>query len=125
MGGIIDLSDKIAQANVQKHQEKLEAARRLFLCSGCPSKCSKCGVQIDVSDHACVGAAEQVLRFCPSCSEDYSEYKRRKEGKATSQVYWHNEHWIAMWDAWLEYQKTINDYRKSKEFIQLLDDLNA
>jgi len=125
MAGIIDLSDKIAQAKRQQDREKIEAARRIFLCSGCPSKCSKCGTQLDMDDHTCSVKPQWTFRFCSACNEEWEEFQRRKQGKSSSRLYWHNEQWIALWEAWTGYQKAMNEYRKSKEFLQLLEDLNV
>jgi hypothetical protein len=106
------------------HQDKLEAARRIFLCSGCPSKCSKCGTQLEVAHHSCEGAADNVFRFCEACGEEYEEYKKRKQGESGNKMFWHNDEWLALWDAWLDYQEAVTEYRNSKEFRQLLEDLN-
>jgi hypothetical protein len=125
MAGIIDLTDKIARSKQNRDREKIHAAYKVFLCSGCPSKCSKCGTQLDVAHHDCTKDMERMFRLCSVCGEEYAEFQRRKEGKTTLQMYWHNEQWVNLWDAWLNYQKTMSEYRKSKEFLQLLEDLNA
>ncbi len=125
MGGIIDLSDKIARVRSQRYQHKIEAARRIFICSGCPSKCPKCGTQLDTVQHECTNNSNQLFRFCSACNEDYLEYRLRKEGKSVTGMYWQNEKWMALWDTWLDYQKAITEYRNSKEFLQLLEDLKA
>ena len=54
MGEIIDLSNKRHRKGQGGTKEKLEAARRVFLCSACPSKCAKCGTQLDVHAHTCL-----------------------------------------------------------------------
>jgi len=125
MAGVIDLSDKRAKQKVRQRQDMLQAARRIFLCSGCPSKCSKCGAQLEETNHACVGTTDSVFRFCPACSEEFAEYELRKNGESANRMYWHNEQWVTLWDAWLDYQKSLSEYRKSKEFLELLDDLNS
>jgi L-asparaginase II len=125
MSGIIDLTDKLARSKKHRDKEKIHAAYRIFLCSGCPSKCLKCGTQLDMADHACARELEQTFRLCSACSEEYAEFLRRKEGKTTPQMYWHNEEWIRLWEAWITYQKAMNEYRGSKEFLQLLEDLNV
>ena len=125
MAGIIDLTDKIARSRLSRDREKINAAYRIFLCSGCPSKCSKCGTQLDMAVHDCANNTERTFQLCAACGEEYAEYKRRKQGKTTVQMYWHNEQWIDLWDAWLNYQTVMSEYRKSKEFLQLLEDLNA
>ncbi len=125
MAGIIDLSDKLARAKTQRTQEKLEAARKVFMCIGCPSRCAKCGAQIESDHNCCVGVKDFVFRFCPECSEEYSEYRLRKEGKQSREMYWHNEQWMLLWDAWIGYQESLVEYRKSKEFSQLLEDLKS
>ena len=125
MAGIIDLTDKIARSRQGRDRDKIHAAYRIFLCSGCPSKCTKCGTQLDMAGHDCAKDTTQMFRLCSACGEEYAEFQLRKQGKTTRQMYWHNEQWMELWDAWLNYRQAMNEYRKSKEFLQVLEELNV
>ena len=62
-------------------------------------------------------------RFCESCSEEYIDYIERLKGKGDSDCYWHNDDWLEIWKRWIDYQGVIDRYLKSKEFIQLVQEL--
>ncbi len=62
-------------------------------------------------------------RFCESCSEEYIDFVERLKGGGDSDRYWHNEAWLGVWKAWIDYQSSIDNYVKSKEFIRLMKEL--
>ncbi|CAB5164794.1 hypothetical protein D3OALGA1CA_5303 [Olavius algarvensis associated proteobacterium Delta 3] len=64
-------------------------------------------------------------RFCSVCSEEYIDYIEYLKGRIDSDRYWHNETWVEAWGKWIDYQSTIDRYIKSKEFVQLLDELKS
>ncbi len=104
-------------------QRKIETLRKIFQCTRCMVKCAKCGAQID-------SPAEECTRFaapytcCTSCQQEYEEYRNRIEGnRADSDCYWQNSTWMHVWETWLQHQKALDQYRQSKEFLQLLDEV--
>lgn len=105
-------------------QRKIEALRKIFQCTRCMLKCAKCGAQLDDSqgEEACRYATP--YSFCRNCHEEYSEYRERVEGKqAFPKYYWHNDMWLRAWESWLDHQKSLDQYRQSKEFLQLLQEV--
>jgi hypothetical protein len=104
-------------------QRKVDALRRVFQCTRCVLKCAKCGTQLDMKAGA---QAKKVTPypFCKNCSEEYSEYKARvaKEQPQPSH-YWHNDAWMKVWESWLDHQKRLDEYRKSREFLRLLQEV--
>ena len=38
-------------------------------------------------------------------------------------VYWHNSTWMKVWENWLQLQQALDQYRQSKEFLQLIDEV--
>jgi hypothetical protein len=46
---------------------------------------------------------------------------REKKG---SGIFWHNDEWMKLWTAWLDYHKAIGEFRNSNEFKRLLKESN-
>ncbi|MHC1730033.1 MAG: hypothetical protein AB9866_29225 [Syntrophobacteraceae bacterium] len=104
-------------------QRKVEALRKIFQCTRCVVKCTKCGTQIESGAEDCTKFASPFT-FCKSCQDEYEEYRARISGQRTDSLcYWHNPAWMRVWESWLEHQKTLDQYRQSKEFLQLLDEV--
>ena len=40
-----------------------------------------------------------------------------------SECYWRNSAWMKVWETWLQHQKSLDQYRQSKEFLQLMDEV--
>jgi hypothetical protein len=104
-------------------QRKINALKKFFQCTRCFLRCAKCGTQLDMG-------AEEVTRiaapypFCRNCSEEYQEYKERVAGEQQhAKYYWHNDSWMKVWQSWLDHQKRLDQYRQSKEFLQLLQEV--
>lgn len=125
----LDVKKKLAKnkeaAIIRKR--KILAVQKIFQCTQCPFKCKKCGTQIDPNRHFeddnDSDSEDLTYIFCESCSEEYADYIERLEGKGDPDCYWHNDDWIELWDIWIEYQRTIDRYLKSEEFVQLLNEL--
>lgn len=107
-------------------KRKILAVQKIFQCTQCTFKCEKCGTQISM-DRLNVESTKynpnSPYRFCESCSEEYIEYIKQTKGENVSDCYWHNEAWTKVWKTWIDYQGSINRYLKSKEFIQLLNEI--
>jgi hypothetical protein len=109
--------------DVSLRQRKIEALRKFFQCTRCMLKCAKCGTQIDRGGEEGAKYAAPYP-FCQNCLEEYQEYRNRIGGtREGPRYYWHNELWMRVWDNWLEHQKAMDDYRQSKEFLQLLGEV--
>lgn len=118
------LSDKEKAARIRK--QKIQAVRRVFQCTHCRIKCEKCGTQIDGKQFKNDGVINKLrvpYRFCQSCSEEYVDYVERLKGQGDSDCYWHNEALMNSWRAWIDYRGALDQHTKSKEFLQLLRDL--
>jgi len=130
MGEIICLDNKIEHARRQKQESarkrKLLAVRKVFQCTHCSLKCEKCGTQIPTEpgeSRSHRGDLKIPYRFCDSCAEEYVEYIERLKGKGDPDCYWHNPEWMDLWHKWIDYQGTLDQYMKSKEFVQLIHEL--
>ncbi len=114
--------DLRSERDTSLRRRKIEALRKIFQCTRCVLKCTKCGAQIE-------GKTDENARFatpytfCKSCLEEYQEYRERASGKSGAPCYWHNSEWMKVWQSWLEHQKSLDQYRQSKEFLQLLEEV--
>lgn len=104
-------------------QRKIEALKKFFQCTRCMMKCARCGSQLDKdADESLKYAAPYA--FCRNCREEYEEFRERSSGKLSApKFYWHNDIWMKGWESWLEHQKWMDEYRQSKEFMQLLEEV--
>ena len=130
MANIIQLEDKLQHTKEKKaeiiRKRKILAVQKIYQCTHCAFKCEKCGTQINPGQKSEVGPAGDLkvpYRFCESCSEEYSDYLERLQGKGNHECYWHNQEWIEVWNKWIDCQSVIDRYLKSKEFRQLLEEL--
>ncbi len=130
MADIISIDKKLDLAKDKKaaliRRRKVLAVQKVFQCTHCVLKCEKCGTQIEQNPEG--GAKHHrnlrvPYNFCRACSEEYIEYIERLKGKGDSDCYWHNEAWIDAWGKWIDYQSSVDQYLKSKEFVQLLNEL--
>ena len=128
MGRVISLDKKreCAQSKQDAHvrQQKLLAVRKIFRCTHCMSKCDKCGIQITADNRPQVPAYRLPYTFCESCADEYVDYIETLKGMGNDALYWHNDAWMKVWATWIEHHGAIDSYMKSKEFEQLLAELN-
>ncbi|MGD8970165.1 MAG: hypothetical protein PVG01_02055 [Desulfobacterales bacterium] len=130
MADIIPIDDKLTQSREKKdaivRKQKILAVRKVFQCTHCAFKCEKCGTQIDPA-HSRIETESRKskipYRLCESCAEEYQEYVEWLKGRGDPASYWHNEAWFELWRKWIAYQEAIDRYLKSKEFLQLLQEL--
>ncbi len=127
MGEIIEFGKKAQDLKSIRdeavRQRKIDALKKIFQCTRCLLKCAKCGTQLD-SDPGSDSKQAAPYPFCRSCHEEYLEFKERQaDPQAHPKYYWHNDPWMKVWESWLEQQKHLDNYRQSKEFLQLLQEV--
>ena len=130
MADVISLDDKLELAKDKKaeliRRRKVLAVQKVLQCTQCVFKCEKCGIQISHNYQAEEKDKKNLkvpYRLCDSCSEEYIDYINQHKGKGDPDTYWHNESWLDLWKKWIDYQGAIDRYLKSKEFLQLLQEL--
>lgn len=125
MGNIVKF-DECMEAEKKKRKvekiKKLTAIKKIFECTKCALKCTRCGTQVAVSQSSSY-SREVPYRFCMSCEDEFRDFLDKKRGTDRKELYWHNREWMATWEAWTEYQKAIKRYENSNEFKQLLNEL--
>jgi len=65
------------------------------------------------------------LNLCDDCKAEFEEFVSVTKGKKTPEVFWHNQEWIEVWRAWLNYRKAISAFVASREYHLLLEELNS
>jgi hypothetical protein len=127
MSKVISLDDKLKLSATQREalerKRKLMAVRKVFQCTHCASKCERCGTSLGTDNQANKGNPRIPYNFCDSCAEEYVEYIDRLQAKGNPEDYWYNHAWLKVWQTWIEYQGAIDQYLRSKEFRQLLNEL--
>lgn len=130
MGKLISLDDKLATSRerqaARSRRRKIMAVRRVFQCTSCTLKCEKCGTQIAPEQSPEQGERRRLrvpYNFCDACTEEYIDYIERLKGAGDQECYWRNDAWIDTWRKWIDYQGSMDSYLKSKEFLQLLQEI--
>jgi len=130
VANIISFKDKRGLAEEKQatliKQRKVQAVRKVFQCTHCALKCEKCGAQISGESNETDPYQRQLnvpYNFCGECSDEYLDYIKRLQGGGDPDCYWHNEAWIDSWKRWIDYQSSVDQYLKSKEFKQLINEL--
>jgi hypothetical protein len=126
---IISIDKKLARAKSKKdaliRKQKIQSVRKTLQCTQCAFKCERCGIHIDPASHYPEDQRHSTIpyRFCESCSEEYNAYIQHLKGDGDPDAYWHNEAWLDLWRCWINYQSALDGYLKSKEFLQLMQEL--
>ena len=125
MADILEFGKKVENVKSERQhtvrQLKIESLRKMLQCTRCMVKCSKCGAQIESQEYSRFAAPYSL---CKSCLHEYEEYRARTGGdEAESDCYWRNSAWMKVWETWLQHQKSLDQYRQSKEFLKLISEV--
>lgn len=130
MGNVIPLDEKLDLLKNKKEaldrKRKIQAVRNVFRCVRCAFKCEKCGTGIEKNDESQQISIETLkipYNFCNSCRDEYLDYINHLKGKTDAENYWYNDSWAELWRRWIDYQSSMDNYLKSKEFKLLLSEL--
>lgn len=124
MADIITLRSKTKLSDEKKaemdRQRKIRIVQKFLRHPQTTAKCEKCGIQISPDGSTIQHHLRVPYNFCGDCSEEYIDYIEQLKGKGNPDNYWHNGAWQKAWRAWIDYQNTLDQFIKSKEFRQLL-----
>lgn len=122
MGEIIDFKDRLKKERETSDEKvilkKREMVKRFFQCARCVAKCAMCGAHPESEELRPVGS----FSLCEFCYEDYQDYKSHLGGAPAKGCWWQNQTWLNMWRSWLDFQRSIESYTRSREFIRLLNE---
>ncbi|MEJ2638588.1 MAG: hypothetical protein P8010_03340 [Desulfosarcinaceae bacterium] len=129
MGDLISLANKRQRCDKEKagqqRRHKIRAVRRVLQCTQCAAKCEKCGAGISQGEPDPKKQLRIPYQLCEECGDEYIDYIERLQGRGDAEQYWHNEAWMKIWRAWIDYQGAIDQYLKTREFERLLDELRT
>lgn len=94
-------------------------------CSSCHLKCAMCGQHLSNGGDCPPILACHDLTLCEPCQNEYGDYMDTMGAAGQKAFFWHNKEWARLWKAWLEYQKSIRDFRNSSEFRQLISEMET
>jgi len=104
----------------QRREILLEAAGRLARCSGCQIRCARCGFRVEGDS---LVLPELGIHLCEPCRAEYQAYLERLNGTTEPDFYWQSNDWMETWRSWLDHQRAVFNFRRSKEFQRLLSEL--
>lgn len=127
MDNIISLDKKLKRSAAQKaaviRKQKIQAVRKIFLCTHCANKCERCGSGVGLDPQKNADQSLIPYHFCSSCADEYRAYINKLKGQQDAEAYWYNEEWLNLWRQWIDYQGAVDQYKRSKEFQRLLNEL--
>jgi len=128
MEKIVNIQGRI-ESKKQKEQlrlkrGKIEAIQKVIQCSSCQLRCAMCGLHIKVTESHHDSDSPFEHSFCDSCRGEFEDFLSVSKGEKHSDVFWHNDAWVHMWKAWVNYRKAITGFINSPEFKLLVEELN-
>ena len=121
MDKVIDIQERLDRQRqgrqVREHRNKIQALQRVLQCTSCQFRCAVCGHHLNEAPDA-PGPLGYV--FCDSCRGEFEAFLEISSGESSPDVFWHNEAWLEMWSAWLDYQQAIHRFMHSREFMKLV-----
>lgn len=129
MDKIVDICDRIESKKqlkeAEKHRGKLEAIQKLIQCSSCHFRCAMCGHHMDATEASDDSPPVSIgFSLCQTCRDEFERFQSIAEEGEASDVSWHNEEWVNMWSAWLNYRRAITGFINSREFKMLMEELS-
>jgi hypothetical protein len=125
MTKIVDIHDQLERKKKKEHMEKyrgrLDSMQKIIQCSSCRFRCAMCGTQVPPPGGT-PARTPLGLSFCGDCMAEFEEFVSVTKGKKPPEVFWHNQEWIEVWRAWLDYRKAISAFVASKEYTLLLEE---
>jgi len=115
------LKDRKRKEQVEEYRDRFEAIQRILQCSACQYKCAMCNRHIDRPDPSDTPPSLPTeFSLCESCRSEFEAFiEASQEGTVEPDVFWHNAEWIELWTCWINYQRSINNFRNSFEFNKL------
>jgi len=125
MDKVLNITGRIEDKKRREHEEiyrqKAETVQRIVQCSSCHLSCAMCGSHLEGPDLSCPSASSYInLNLCECCRAEYNEYLEMSKKNKRSDIFWHNEEWMKLWSAWIDYHKAIIRFRNTNEFKKLI-----
>lgn len=129
MADIISIKERQQAEQARKaldaRQHKARVVERTLQRTLEGSRCEKCGTPVAPPPSDTPVEPSIPYRFCSVCQSEYNDFIAKLQSRANPQFYWQNDDWLAAWRTWIDYQGALDRYSKSKEFRQLIQELNT
>ncbi len=130
MAEIISFNEKLLDARDRERdrirKRKIQAVRKVYRGNRGALRCERCAQPLS-PDGSGEENPEMNLRvpynFCETCTEEYIDFVDRLKGGGDPDCYWRNDIWLEIWKRWIDFQGAVDRYIKTKEFVQLLEEL--
>jgi hypothetical protein len=131
MEKIVDIRERIEgrkkEELLEQFRVKIETIQKIAQCSACLYRCAMCGQHVRATDTDTAEQSELSSRgiaLCPTCREEFEAYLSLSRGEKRPGLFWQNEAWMNMWEAWLGYRQALMDFIHSPEFRDILEELD-
>jgi hypothetical protein len=124
MDNVLSITDRLEskrrEAQVKVYKEKATAIRKIVQCCSCGLRCGMCGQHMEPSETCCTHQrGGQPFHLCETCRADFQDYKERLSGKHSEDLFWHNDEWMGLWSAWVQFQDALRKFKDSKACLAL------
>jgi hypothetical protein len=124
MDNVLSITDRLEnkrrETQIRVYREKATAARRIVQCCSCALRCGMCGQHMEASEACCVRhGPSQRYHLCDACRADFQDYMDRVNGKGGEDLFWHNDEWMGLWSAWVQFQEALRTFKDSKACREL------
>jgi predicted amidophosphoribosyltransferase len=127
MAEIIPIAERLLRVQQQEaaaqRDRKVQVIEKTLLFTPVEFRCEKCGGMVE--PHAGGEPHRVPYRFCETCGQEYRDFIARLQGAGDPGRYWQNEDWQSAWRSWIDYQGNLDRFIKSKEFLQLVQELKT
>jgi len=132
MADIIPIAERLVliqqrEAAAQRDR-KFQVIEKTLLFTPAAFRCEKCGGMVEAhiaAAHSGGDPPRVPYRFCDICGQEYHDFIARLQGEGDPARYWQNEDWLSAWRSWIDYQGNLDQFIKSKEFMQLVQELKT
>ena len=120
------LENKTHKKQVERYREKVESIQKIVQCGSCRIRCAMCGLYLNNDDTSFKPFSNSTgLTLCESCRSEFDDFLSVSRSGQRSEVFWHNEKWVKMWSAWINYRKAMTAFVESPELKQLMEELKT
>ncbi len=110
---------RLKKTKVLAARKGIQEARKSQHCEKCSNKISEPGTEGKTDPRR----LQTPYVFCDSCLDEYIDFIDRLQGRGNPHLYWHNDIWLESWRRWIDYKSTLDRYIRSKEFNQLVQEI--
>lgn len=127
MEKVLNLEERLLEKK-QKEQgrlfrRRLDTVRRIVQCSCCELRCAMCGHPVETSEGTCtLNALFADFPLCGGCRTELDDFLKRQQTIEGPELFWHNQQWMDMWEAWIRFREALGRFRGSKEIRLMMRD---